>query len=117
RWGRASFLMALTIPVALGGHARKRPLPCAMPSQRGFRACRAGHEGPREVDARKGAGAMVAAILLLLLIAILFGVGAAAVHALIWIAVALLVLWVIGWVIGAGAGAGAAGTRRRWYYW
>jgi hypothetical protein len=59
---------------------------------------------------------MVAAILLLLLIAILFGVGAAAVSWLIWLAVILLVLWIVGWVVGAGAASGA-GTRRRWYYW
>ena len=44
---------------------------------------------------------------------ILFGAGFA-VHALLWLAVILLALWVIGWFVGAGAGAGA---RRRWYYW
>ena len=43
---------------------------------------------------------MIAAILLLLLIAILFGVGFAAVKFLIWLAVALFILWIIGWVIG-----------------
>ena len=57
---------------------------------------------------------MVAAILLLLIIAILFGVGAAAAHFMIWLAVVPLVLWIIGWVVGAGA---ASGARRRWYYW
>ena len=60
---------------------------------------------------------MVAAILLLLIIAILFGVGASAAHFLIWLAVVLLVLWIIGWVVGAGAASGATGARRRWYYW
>jgi len=57
---------------------------------------------------------MIAAILLLLIIAVLLGVGFAAVKALIWVAVALFVLWLIGWAVGSGA---AAGTRRRWYYW
>jgi len=47
------------------------------------------------------------------LIAILFGVGFAAVKFLIWLAVALFILWIIGWVIGSGASAGG----RRWYYW
>ena len=56
---------------------------------------------------------MIAAILLLLLIAILFGVGFAAVKFLIWLALALFILWIIGWVIGSGASAGG----RRWYYW
>ena len=57
---------------------------------------------------------MVLAILLLLIIAVLFGIGAAVLHFLIWVAAILLVLWIIGWVIGAGA---SAGGRRRWYYW
>ena len=37
----------------------------------------------------------------------------AAVKFLIWLAVALFILWIIGWVIGSGASAGG----RRWYYW
>ena len=57
---------------------------------------------------------MVLAILLLLVIAVLFGIGAAAAHALIWLAAILLVLWIVGWVVGAGA---EAGGRRRWYSW
>jgi hypothetical protein len=56
---------------------------------------------------------VVAAILVLLLIAVLFGLGFA-VKALIWIALALFVLWLIGWFVGTGA---AAGNSRRWYYW
>lgn len=50
----------------------------------------------------------MAAIILLLLIAILFGVGFA-VKALLWIAIVLLALWLIGWL--------AHPTGRRWYYW
>jgi len=59
---------------------------------------------------------MIAAILLLLLIALLFGIGLAAKAAvfLIWVAIAMFVLWLIGWAAGAGA---SAGSRRRWYYW
>jgi hypothetical protein len=51
---------------------------------------------------------MVAALILLLLIAVLFGIGLAT-KALLWVALILLVLWVIGWV--------ARPTGRRWYYW
>jgi hypothetical protein len=60
---------------------------------------------------------MVTAIVILLLIALLFGVGIAAKAAsfLIWLALVMLVLWAIGWAVGAGASAGAG--RRRWYYW
>jgi hypothetical protein len=64
---------------------------------------------------RKGANQVAAAIVLLLLIAILFGVGPAAKTAafLLWIALALFVLWVIGRCIG-----GVSETSgRRWYYW
>jgi hypothetical protein len=51
---------------------------------------------------------MIAAILLLLLIAVLFGVGFA-VNALFWVALILLALWIIGWL--------AHPAERRWYYW
>ena len=50
----------------------------------------------------------MAAILVLLLIAILFGIGFA-VKALLWIAIALLAIWAIGWLAHSGG--------RRWYYW
>jgi hypothetical protein len=48
------------------------------------------------------------AILALLLIFVLFGVGFAA-KALFYVAAAVLVLWLLGFV--------AHGTERRWYYW
>jgi hypothetical protein len=51
---------------------------------------------------------MVAAILLLLLVAIFFGIGLA-VHALFWVALILLVLWIVGWLVRPAGG--------RWYYW
>jgi hypothetical protein len=51
---------------------------------------------------------MIAAVLLLLLVAILFGVGFAA-HALFWVAAILLAVWLIGWL--------ARPAGRRWYYW
>jgi hypothetical protein len=50
----------------------------------------------------------MAAIILLLLIAVLFGVGFA-VKALLWVAIVLLALWAIGWL--------AHPQGRRWYYW
>jgi hypothetical protein len=52
---------------------------------------------------------MVALLLVLLLAAILFGVGVA-VHFLWIIAAIVLVLWLIGFVARSGSGA-------RWYYW
>ena len=51
---------------------------------------------------------MGALLLVLLLVALFFGVGFAA-HVLWFIALALLVLWFIGLV--------AHGPLRRWYYW
>jgi hypothetical protein len=66
---------------------------------------------------------MVFAIVVLLLIAVLFGIGLAAKAAafLIWLALVLLVLWAIGWFVGAAGGATTGGTettsRRRWFYW
>src|SRR2546423_14403314 len=53
-------------------------------------------------------GKHMAAILVLLLIAILFGLGFA-VKALLFVAIALMVLWAIGFV--------AHGSGRRWYSW
>jgi hypothetical protein len=50
----------------------------------------------------------VAALLLLILIAILFGLGFVA-KALLWVALVLLVLWALGWVVRPAGG--------RWYYW
>ncbi len=50
----------------------------------------------------------MAALLLLLLVAILFGLGFV-VKALLWVALILAVLWVLGWVVRPAGG--------RWYYW
>ena len=55
---------------------------------------------------------MVALIVLLLLLAVLGGLGFA-IHVLWWILIAAVILWLIGWFVG---GAGAAG-RRHWYRW
>lgn len=57
---------------------------------------------------------MVALIVLLLILAILGGLGFAA-HVLWIVLIAALILWVIGFLIG-GVEAGA-GRRRRWYRW
>ena len=62
----------------------------------------------RGAPERKVKDEMVAAILLLILVAILFGVGFAA-HALFWIALALLAIWLVGWLVRPSGG--------RWYYW
>ena len=51
---------------------------------------------------------VVTALILLLLVAIVFGLGLAA-KALLWIAFILLALWIIGWLFHP--------TGRRWYYW
>jgi hypothetical protein len=50
----------------------------------------------------------MAALLLLLVIAILFGLGFV-VKALLWVALIMLVLWLAGWVVRPTGG--------RWYYW
>jgi hypothetical protein len=57
---------------------------------------------------------MLAAILLLLLIAIVFGIGLAVTKVLLWIAAILFAVWLIGWFVGGGTTTGA---RRRWYAW
>ena len=51
---------------------------------------------------------MLALLLVLLLVAALFGVGVA-VHWLWILAAIVLVVWLVGFV--------ARGTDRRWYYW
>jgi len=51
---------------------------------------------------------MIALLLFLLLIALLFGFGVA-VHALWWIAVIALVVWLVGFMLRPSGG--------RWYYW
>jgi hypothetical protein len=53
---------------------------------------------------------MVPLLLVLLLVAVLFGAGTA-VHALWWVAVIALALWVIGFVARPSGGGG------RWYRW
>jgi hypothetical protein len=59
---------------------------------------------------------MVVAVVLLLLIALLFGVGVVANAAgwLIWIALILALIWIVGWFVG---GTAAESSRRRWYSW
>jgi hypothetical protein len=47
--------------------------------------------------------------LLLLLIAIVFLLGALTVKALLWVALVLLALWALGWLVRPSGG--------RWYYW
>lgn len=54
----------------------------------------------------------MAVILLILLLALLFGGLGFAVHVLWWVALAVLVLWLIGFAVG---GATVGGGRRRWY--
>jgi hypothetical protein len=58
---------------------------------------------------------MMVAIVVLLLILALFGLGGLAIHLLWYLLIAALLIWAIGFFIG-GAGSGAAlGGRRRWY--
>jgi len=54
---------------------------------------------------------MVALIVLVLLVAVLGGVGFAA-HVLWWILLAAVILWLLGFFVG---GADAAMGGRRWY--
>jgi hypothetical protein len=53
---------------------------------------------------------MFALIVLLILVA--FGATGFVVHALWFVLIAALLLWVVGWFVGAGA---ASGGRRGWY--
>lgn len=55
---------------------------------------------------------MVALIVLLVLIALLGGLGFAA-HVLWWILIAAVILWIIGFFVGGAE----AGGRRGWYRW
>ncbi len=52
----------------------------------------------------------MALILLVLILAILFGVVGFALHALWWVAAIVLVAWLIGFAVRGGKG-------RRWYRW
>jgi len=56
---------------------------------------------------------MVALIVLLLLVALLGGIGFA-VHILWWVLLAAVVLWLVGFLVG---GVDAGMGRRRWYRW
>ncbi|HEY3182266.1 MAG TPA: hypothetical protein VGJ77_05465 [Gaiellaceae bacterium] len=53
---------------------------------------------------------MAALLLVLLLILILFGVGAFAVKFLLWVAIILAIVWLIGFFVRGVEGA-------RWYRW
>jgi hypothetical protein len=59
---------------------------------------------------------MVVAVVLLLVIALLFGVGIVTQAAawLVWLALILGVIWIIGWIVG---GTAPQSSRRRWYSW
>ena len=57
---------------------------------------------------------MVALIVLLLLLAVLGGLGFAA-HVLWFVLIAAVVLWVLGFFVGGAGQAMAGGGRRRWY--
>lgn len=57
---------------------------------------------------------MIALIVLLLLLAILGGLGFAA-HVLWYVLIAAVIIWMLGFFLG-GVDAGI-GARRRWYRW
>jgi membrane protein YdbS with pleckstrin-like domain len=61
-------------------------------------------------DSQEDQEADMALILLVLLLAILFGGLGFILHALWWVAVVVAVVWLIGFVVRAGEG-------RRWYRW
>lgn len=58
---------------------------------------------------------MLLIIAVLILAAILIGVGFAAVHVLLWIGFIVLVLWLLGFLFRAAESGGR--RRRRWYRW
>jgi hypothetical protein len=58
---------------------------------------------------------MLLIIAILLLAAILIGVGAFAVHILLWLGIILLVIWLLGFLFRAAESGGR--RRGRWYRW
>ena len=58
---------------------------------------------------------MAVILVALLVILILFGLGFA-IHVLLWLALAALVLWVLGFFLRVGETI-AKPRRRRWYNW
>jgi len=52
-------------------------------------------------------------ILLVLLLAVIFGGLGFAVHVLWWIALAILIVWLLGFALRAGEGS----ARHHWYRW
>jgi hypothetical protein len=65
------------------------------------------HDRPDD-GSGEGKESTMAALLILLLVAILFGLGFV-VKALLWVALVLFVLWIIGFLVRPAGG--------RWYYW
>jgi hypothetical protein len=55
----------------------------------------------------------MALILLVLLLAVLLGGLGFLLHALWWIALVVIVLWLLGFLVRVGEG----GSRSRWYRW
>ncbi len=58
---------------------------------------------------------MLLIIAILVLAAILIGVGAFAVHVLLWLGLILLAIWLLGFLFRAAESGGR--SRRRWYRW
>jgi len=56
----------------------------------------------------------MALLLIVLLVILLLGGFGFAVHALWWIALIALIVWLVGFVV---RGTDSAGTRSRWYRW
>lgn len=58
---------------------------------------------------------MLLIIAILILAAILIGVGAFAVHVLLWLGLILLAIWLLGFLFRAAESGGR--RRGRWYRW
>ena len=58
---------------------------------------------------------MLLIIAVLILAAILIGVGAFAVHVLLWLGLILLAIWLLGFLFRAAESGGR--SRGRWYRW
>lgn len=58
---------------------------------------------------------LIIAVLLLALILGGVGLAASALHLLLWIGIAIFVIWLLGFVIRSAEGAGR--SRGRWYRW
>jgi hypothetical protein len=83
-------------------------------TRHGFGSKRRGRYQAVQIEPRSEVGSEMGVILLVLLLALLFGGLGFAVHALWIVAVVVFLAWLIGFGVARGEGTGG---RARWYRW